>query len=103
MAGKVKDGVLVVAVRVSHRTSRPHTVWVEPVGWQPDVSAFGDEVFFDGGVWDDDGEVAGLAACFSDLETNDPEEGEEYEVSLADLFWLSSGDCRNVGKVEVEG
>jgi hypothetical protein len=92
-----------VAVRAKHRTSRPCAVWVEPVGWEPDVSRFGGWATFDGGVWDANGEVAGLAATFSDLGTNEPEEGEEYGVALSDLFWLSSGDCRNVGSVEVEG
>jgi hypothetical protein len=92
----------IVTVRVKHRTSRPYTVWVEPVGWEPDVSELGDAVeFLDGAAWDDAGEVGGLAACFSDLGTNDPEEGEEYEVPVAELFWLSSGDCRNLGRAEV--
>ena len=89
-------------VRVKHRVGRLSAVWVEPVGWEPDVSGFGEEALHErGAVWrgEDEGEVAGLAATFADLGTNDPREGETREVRLADLFWLSSGDCRNAGTV----
>ena len=93
-----------VTVKCLHRASRPNTVWVNPQGWQPDTARFGAEAIFEnGGVWgsEEEGEVAGMAATFADLDDNDPEEDMLYEVQVSDLFWLSSGDCRNIGTVEI--
>jgi hypothetical protein len=90
-----------VQVRVLHKTSRPHTYWVEPVNFFADVSVFGlGAEWQDGGVWDDDGELGGMAAVTADLGDDSPDADDVFEVNIADLFWLSAGDCRNVGKVQ---
>ena len=98
----VEDGSRTVKVRVAHRAGRPHTYWVDPVGWTPDISGdprFGADAEWDGAIMDEDDEVAGMAMLVFDLGKNDPEEGEEIQVVASDIFYLSSGDCRSLGSV----
>lgn len=90
---------VMVTVRVKHRTGRPHAVWVEPVGWEPDVSGFGKEATWDGSVYgtEAEGELAGMAAPATGLARED----DVCEVPVTDLFWLTTGDCRHAGRVGV--
>jgi hypothetical protein len=91
-----------VTVTVKHATSRPRTVWVEPIGWEPDVSQFGPAAIWDGAVWGDESEgadeLAGLAATLDDLGAIGAKEGDQFEVLLFCLFWL--GNDRYLGEVQ---
>jgi hypothetical protein len=101
-AGESIEATTTVTVKICHATSIPGCVWVEPVGWEPAVGQFGENIIFDGAAWDDHGEVAGIAAAYSDLGTSSPQECTECLVAVSDLFWLFSGDCHHAGPVQME-
>lgn len=93
------DAATMVEVTIRHQSSLPRARWCQPVGWTPRNTIDGaDWSDSDGCWWGDSDEEAGvilLADCGMT-------EGETVTVNADDLRVASSGDCRVIGKVEVE-
>lgn len=71
-------------IKTKHYSNTPGYLWCDPIGWNPKNPT--DDYYLDESViWDDDEEVAGLGVLALGRK-----EGEELEVSLADLAWLQS-------------
>ena len=89
-----------VKVMLKHKASYPGVNWVEPIEWEPNTDWANDDWKYESGAfWSDTEDEAGLAVSGNlDAENN---EGDIIEVSISEVHWRSSGDCRYLQDAEI--